>query len=77
MEITAMPSTNALSLFLSLCPAAPLWHLLDLFQDGNGTIDKDELRQLFVDVFPSFHRNMLERYVTDEFNAADTDFSAG
>ncbi|KAF6023557.1 FGFR1OP [Bugula neritina] len=46
-------------------------------QDGNGTIEKDELRQLFVDMFPNFNRNMLDRYVTDEFRAADTDFSAG
>ena len=46
-------------------------------QDGSGTIDKDELRELFIDMFPHFHKNMLERYVTDEFRAADTDFSAG
>ncbi|XP_013403917.1 FGFR1 oncogene partner isoform X2 [Lingula anatina] len=43
--------------------------------DGSGTIDKDELRNLFADVFPHFHRNMLERYVNDEFQAVDRDFS--
>ncbi|XP_067946579.1 centrosomal protein 43-like isoform X2 [Watersipora subatra] len=46
-------------------------------KDGSGTIDKDELRQLFIDMFPHFHSSMLERYVNDEFQAADTDFSAG
>ena len=27
-----------------------------MFQDGNGVIDRDELRQLFSDMFPAFHR---------------------
>ncbi|BFZ09479.1 hypothetical protein BsWGS_12518 [Bradybaena similaris] len=45
-------------------------------KDNSGTIDKDELRQLFLDMFPSFNRNMLERYVNDEFNAADRNFSS-
>ncbi|XP_041473556.1 centrosomal protein 43-like isoform X1 [Lytechinus variegatus] len=42
----------------------------------SGSIDKDELRSLFVDMFPNFHRNMLERYVQDEFHAGDKDFSS-
>ncbi|KAJ8027392.1 FGFR1 oncogene partner [Holothuria leucospilota] len=46
-------------------------------KDKSGSIDKDELRSLFIDVFPHFHRNMLERYVNDEFSAGDTDFSSG
>ena len=29
---------------------------LIFLQDNNGTIDKDELRSLFVDMFPNFHR---------------------
>ncbi|RUS75158.1 hypothetical protein EGW08_017066, partial [Elysia chlorotica] len=45
-------------------------------KDNSGAIDKDELRDLFMDMFPSFHRNMLERYVNDEFNAVDKDFSS-
>uniref|UniRef100_A0A0B7A955 Centrosomal protein 43 n=1 Tax=Arion vulgaris TaxID=1028688 RepID=A0A0B7A955_9EUPU len=45
-------------------------------KDSSGAIDKDELRNLFHDMFPSFHRNMLERYVNDEFNAADRNFSS-
>ncbi|XP_071955883.1 centrosomal protein 43-like isoform X2 [Antedon mediterranea] len=45
--------------------------------DKNGIIDKDELRSLFVDIFPHFHRNMLERYVNDEFKSVDQDFSSG
>ncbi|XP_053567080.1 centrosomal protein 43 isoform X2 [Bombina bombina] len=46
-------------------------------KDRNGLISKDELRILFVDLFPHFHRNMLERYVNDEFKAADKDFNNG
>ncbi|XP_003726814.1 FGFR1 oncogene partner isoform X2 [Strongylocentrotus purpuratus] len=44
--------------------------------DKSGSIDKNELRNLFVDMFPNFHRNMLERYVQDEFQAGDKDFSS-
>ncbi|KAK2185727.1 hypothetical protein NP493_225g02004 [Ridgeia piscesae] len=43
--------------------------------DGNGVIDRDELRQLFSDMFPAFHSSMLDRYVNDEFRAEDRDFS--
>ncbi|XP_078699800.1 centrosomal protein 43-like isoform X3 [Branchiostoma floridae x Branchiostoma belcheri] len=43
--------------------------------DKNGYIDKDEMRQLFLDMFPHFNRNMLDRYVNDEFRAQDKDFS--
>lgn len=46
-------------------------------KDKNGEISKDELRSLFLDLFPHFHRNMLERYVNDEFKAADKDFNNG
>ncbi|XP_064627412.1 centrosomal protein 43-like isoform X2 [Lineus longissimus] len=46
-------------------------------KDNSGYIDKDELRNLFTDMFPHFHRNMLERYVNDEFRAVDRDFSNG
>ncbi|CAL1544508.1 unnamed protein product [Lymnaea stagnalis] len=45
-------------------------------KDGSGAIDKDELRDLFLDMFPNFHRNMLERYVNDEFAAVDKDFNS-
>ncbi|XP_051781418.1 FGFR1 oncogene partner isoform X2 [Erpetoichthys calabaricus] len=44
-------------------------------KDKNGKINKEELRTLFTDLFPHFHKNMLERYVTDEFRAVDKDFS--
>ena len=30
-----------------------------LLQDNNGTIDKDELRKLFSDMFPDFHRLLI------------------
>lgn len=46
-------------------------------KDKSGEISKDELRTLFMDLFPHFHRNMLERYVNDEFKAADKDFNNG
>ncbi|XP_063299435.1 centrosomal protein 43 isoform X2 [Pelobates fuscus] len=46
-------------------------------KDKNGEISKDELRTLFVDLFPHFHRSMLDRYVNDEFKAADKDFNNG
>ncbi|XP_069090624.1 centrosomal protein 43 isoform X2 [Pleurodeles waltl] len=46
-------------------------------KDKSGEISKDELRTLFLDLFPHFHRNMLERYVNDEFKAADKDFNNG
>ncbi|XP_072264565.1 centrosomal protein 43 [Pyxicephalus adspersus] len=46
-------------------------------RDKNGEISKEELRDLFVDLFPHFHRDMLDRYVNDEFSAADKDFSSG
>ncbi|KAM4772641.1 centrosomal protein 43 isoform 2-T2 [Rhinophrynus dorsalis] len=50
----------------------------DLYdKDKNGEISKDELRTLFIDLFPHFHRNMLERYVNDEFKAADKDLNNG
>ncbi|KAK7107854.1 centrosomal protein 43-like isoform X1 [Littorina saxatilis] len=45
-------------------------------RDGSGAIDKDELRELFLDMFPSFNKHMLERYVNDEFRAVDRDFSS-
>ncbi|XP_066567865.1 centrosomal protein 43 isoform X2 [Amia ocellicauda] len=44
-------------------------------KDKSGEISKDELRTLFIDLFPHFHKNMLERYVTDEFRAVDKNFS--
>ncbi|EDV24535.1 FGFR1 oncogene partner [Trichoplax sp. H2] len=44
--------------------------------DGSGSIDKNELRSLFVDLFPHFNSHMLERYVSDEFTATDNDFSS-
>lgn len=31
-------------------------NILYFFQDGNGEIDKDELRDLFIDIFPAFNR---------------------
>uniref|UniRef100_UPI00398F549E centrosomal protein 43 isoform X2 n=1 Tax=Pristiophorus japonicus TaxID=55135 RepID=UPI00398F549E len=44
-------------------------------KDKNGEINKEELRELFMDLFPHFHKNMLDRYVNDEFRAMDKDFN--
>lgn len=44
-------------------------------KEKSGCISKDEMRTLFSDLFPGFQKNMLERYLTDEFRAADKDFS--
>ncbi|KAL4232933.1 FGFR1 oncoprotein partner [Mactra antiquata] len=44
-------------------------------RDKNDEIDKEELRDLFSDMFPNFNKNMLDRYVNDEFRAADRDIS--
>ncbi|XP_048392173.1 FGFR1 oncogene partner isoform X2 [Stegostoma tigrinum] len=38
-------------------------------RDKNGRINKEELKDLFIDLFPHFHKNMLDRYVNDEFKA--------
>ncbi|XP_078325332.1 uncharacterized protein LOC111103868 isoform X2 [Crassostrea virginica] len=45
-------------------------------KDHSGGIDKNELRELFIDLCPGFNVNMIERYVNEEFKAADTDFSS-
>lgn len=46
-------------------------------KDKNGYIDKNELRTLFCDLYPNFNKNMLDRYVNDEFNATDKNFNNG
>lgn len=45
-------------------------------KDHSGGIDKNELRDLFIDICPGFNVNMIERYVNEEFKVADTDFSS-
>ncbi|XP_072437275.1 centrosomal protein 43 isoform X5 [Chiloscyllium punctatum] len=40
-------------------------------KDKNGEISKEELKELFIDLFPHFHKNMLDRYVNDEFKACN------
>ena len=44
--------------------------------DASGDISKNELRSLLASLFPDLNGFILERYVTEEFQAADTDFSA-
>ncbi|XP_075718097.1 centrosomal protein 43 [Rhinoderma darwinii] len=47
------------------------------YRESNGEIGEKELRTLFVDLCPNFHRNMLDRYVTDELAAAGRDLGGG
>ncbi|XP_041108526.1 centrosomal protein 43-like isoform X2 [Polyodon spathula] len=44
-------------------------------KDRSGEISKEELKILFTDLFPHFHKSMLERYITDEFRALDKGFN--
>ncbi|XP_060686985.1 FGFR1 oncogene partner isoform X4 [Hemiscyllium ocellatum] len=38
-------------------------------KDKNGEISKEELKELFINLFPRFHKNMLDKYVNDESKA--------
>ncbi|XP_029450089.1 C-C chemokine receptor type 6 isoform X3 [Rhinatrema bivittatum] len=50
----------------------------DLYdKDKTGEINKDELRTIFMDLFPHFHRNMLEKCISNELKATDKDFNNG
>ncbi|XP_049339166.1 FGFR1 oncogene partner isoform X11 [Astyanax mexicanus] len=42
-------------------------------KDRSGGISKEEVIGVFSDLFPTFSRGMLERYVTDELEAKDKD----
>ncbi|XP_062912600.1 FGFR1 oncogene partner isoform X2 [Mobula hypostoma] len=44
-------------------------------KDKNGKISKEELKELFLDLFPHFNKNMMDIYVNDEVKAVDKDFS--
>ncbi|XP_043925378.1 centrosomal protein 43 isoform X7 [Protopterus annectens] len=46
-----------------------LFDMLD--KDKSGKISKDDVKLLFMDLLPHFHRSMLETYVTDEFKTVD------
>ncbi|KAI4878537.1 hypothetical protein NFI96_034615 [Prochilodus magdalenae] len=45
-------------------------------KDRSGGIGKEDMIGVFTDLFPSFSRSMLERFITDELKAKDKDFSS-
>ncbi|XP_072540406.1 centrosomal protein 43 isoform X9 [Salminus brasiliensis] len=45
-------------------------------KDRSGGISKEEVIGVFSDLFPSFSRGMLERYVADELRAKDKDVNS-
>ncbi|CAJ1077802.1 FGFR1 oncogene partner isoform X4 [Xyrichtys novacula] len=44
-------------------------------KDGSGSVLREDLKNVFTDLFPSLNKNMLERFITDELRAADKSFS--
>ncbi|XP_074541715.1 centrosomal protein 43 isoform X6 [Halichoeres trimaculatus] len=44
-------------------------------QDASGSVLREDLKNVFTDLFPSLSKNMLERFITDELKAADKSFS--
>ncbi|XP_041831456.1 FGFR1 oncogene partner isoform X6 [Melanotaenia boesemani] len=44
----------------------------DLYdKDQSGSVRRDDLKNVFSDLFPTLNKNMLERFITDELRAAD------
>ncbi|XP_071395669.1 centrosomal protein 43 isoform X3 [Centroberyx affinis] len=44
-------------------------------RDRSGSVGQQDLKSVFTDLFPSFSKNMLERFISDELRAADKSFS--
>ncbi|XP_049446766.1 FGFR1 oncogene partner isoform X6 [Epinephelus fuscoguttatus] len=44
-------------------------------KDGSGSVLREDLKNIFMDLFPSLNKNMLERFIGDELRAADRSFS--
>uniref|UniRef100_UPI003AAAC46D centrosomal protein 43 isoform X7 n=1 Tax=Centroberyx gerrardi TaxID=166262 RepID=UPI003AAAC46D len=44
-------------------------------RDRSGSVGQQDLKSVFADLFPSFSKNMLERFISDELRAADKSFS--
>ncbi|KAL7388370.1 hypothetical protein ABVT39_012511 [Epinephelus coioides] len=44
-------------------------------KDGSGSVLREDLKNIFMDLFPSLNKNMLERFISDELRAADRSFS--
>ncbi|KAM6905740.1 centrosomal protein 43 isoform 2-T2 [Lycodopsis pacificus] len=44
-------------------------------KDGSSSVRREDVKNVFTDLFPSLNKNMLERFITDELRAADQSFS--
>ncbi|XP_034555016.1 FGFR1 oncogene partner isoform X2 [Notolabrus celidotus] len=44
-------------------------------KDGSGSVPREDLKNVFTDLFPSLNKNMLEKFITDELKAVDKTFS--
>ncbi|XP_068565264.1 centrosomal protein 43 isoform X1 [Cebidichthys violaceus] len=44
-------------------------------KDGSGSVRREDLKNVFTDLFPSLNKNMLEHFITDELRAVDQSFS--
>lgn len=44
-------------------------------KDHSGSVLRENLKNIFTDLFPAVNKNLLERFVTDELRASDKDFS--
>ncbi|KAM6991756.1 centrosomal protein 43 [Tautogolabrus adspersus] len=44
-------------------------------KDGSGSVFREDLKNVFTDLFPGLNKSMLERFITDELRAADKTFS--
>ncbi|KAL4648979.1 FGFR1 oncogene partner isoform X3 [Arapaima gigas] len=62
---------------LSPCQVAEARRKFDFYdKDKTGEITKHELGVVFSDLFPSFQKSVLEKYLTDELRAMDRDLSS-
>lgn len=66
----AKTSTNSLSLSQN-CIAEARKKFEQYEKDHDGTIEKDDVTNLFSELFPDFHRTMLERFVHEECRDAE------
>ncbi|XP_022614577.1 FGFR1 oncogene partner isoform X2 [Seriola dumerili] len=44
-------------------------------KERSGLVSKEDVKSVFVDLFPRLNKNMLERFISDELRAADKTFS--
>ncbi|XP_023250144.1 FGFR1 oncogene partner isoform X2 [Seriola lalandi dorsalis] len=44
-------------------------------KEHSGSVSKEDVKSVFMDLFPRLNKNMLERFISDELRAADKTFS--